>query len=133
LTILICLEPDKDEHECGSERLPIYFIPLILQNLDEIEGLQCIEEADRQLVNQLLADWNRFRAQQLQQQQTKVAQLANAPTAGSTAAPLPAPVDSQLKPRAMECFRRPGIIFYLSSVLCWSLLKDPGYTYLIKW
>jgi hypothetical protein len=76
-------------------------IALILQSLDEIEGLQYIEEADRQLVSQLLADWNRFRAQQLQQQQTKAAQVVNVPAAGSTAAPLPASVGSQLKPRAM--------------------------------
>ncbi len=53
-------------------------------------------------MSQLLADWNRFRVQQqLQQQQTKAAQIPNAPAAGSTAAPLPAPVDSQLKPRTM--------------------------------
>jgi hypothetical protein len=94
------LEPDEDDHECGSEKLPIYFITVILQNLVEIEGLQYIEEADRQLVSQLLADWNRFRAQ-LQQQQTKAAQIPNQPAAGSTAAPLPALVSSQLKPTAM--------------------------------
>ncbi len=101
MTILICLEPDEDEHECGSEKLLIYFIAVILQNLVQIEGLNYIEEADRQLVSQLLADWNRFRVQQQQQQQQQQTKLATAPAADSTAAPLPAPIGSQLKPRAI--------------------------------
>jgi hypothetical protein len=97
------------------------FIALILQNLAEIEGLNYIEEADRQLVSQLLADWNRFRAQQLQQQQTKP---AIAPAAGSNAAPLPSPVGSQLKARAMGMLQAARYNFFISSsVLCWSLLR----------
>jgi hypothetical protein len=132
LTILTCLEPDEDEHECGSEKLPIYFIAFILQNLGEIEGLQFIEEGDRQLVSQLLADWNRFRAQQLQQQQTKTAQVANAPAASSNAATPPVPVGTQLKPRAMGMLQtaRYNFLFIFRVVLDF---KGPGWTYLIKW
>ncbi len=98
--------------------LPISFFAIILQNLVEIEGVQYIEEADRQLLSQLLADWNRFRAQQ-QQQQTK-------PAAGSTAAPPPTPVDSQLKQRAMGMLQTVRYDLFISSfVLCWSFLKEP--------
>jgi hypothetical protein len=111
----------------GIRILPISFIAIIFQNLDEIEGLQYIEEADRQLVSQQLADWNRFRAQLLQQQHTKAAQVVKAPSADSTAAPLPVPVGNQLKPRAMGMLQTVRYNFFISSsVLCWLLLKNPG-------
>jgi hypothetical protein len=97
---------------------PSNFIAIILQNLAEIEGLQCIEEADRLLVSQLLADWNRFRVQQLQQQTKPATALA----ADSNAAPLPVPVGNRLKPSAMGMLQtaRYHISFYFifRAVLC---------------
>ncbi len=126
LTTLICCEADKDYMNADTKDYTPNFIAFILQNLDEIEGLQCIEETDRQLVSQLLADWNRFRSQQLQQQQTKTAQVANAPAASSNAAPLPAPVGSQMKPRAMGMFQTARYHIF-RAVLCIRIRIGSGF------